>query len=272
MVQYFRLCLTASIGVAILAGCESTPSTSHLETARLAYEGGRYESAYQKAHAALKVSRGSDRHDAAYMIGLSAYRLDKMREAETNFSIAAGGADEHTAGSAKAMLGLMRLDQDRHIEAARFLRKASTSLTGTDARQAAHFAAQAYEAMGDSAAADTVLAVSRESTPSSGATIRAFENQGYEFSLQAGAFRERARADRTADILAPLARKNAIGPVRVIPQHDDRGREIFLVQIGHFNTRQEASRARTILGRLELIVTAAVQGSETVSMTPAGYH
>ena len=79
-----------------------------------------------------------------------------------------------------------------------------------------------------------------------------------EFSLQVGAFRERARAQNAADDAADLAKDIDIGTVRVIPRLNDRGQKLFIVQVGQFATRQEASRAKAKIGRLEYIVTSSI--------------
>lgn len=246
-------------------GCESTETVSSLGQARIDYDARRYEAAHQQAVLAVGESTGAERHDASYLAGLSAYKLGDMTEAESRFLAAIHSPDPHTAGSAKAMLGLIRLKQGRHHEAARLFKEAASVLSGNDARQAAQHAAVAYEAAGNVTAAETWMAIASEADLGGGVTTIAVpDDDAYtEFALQVGAFRDRWRARQAADDAELLARPRSLGPVRVIPQLDDRGRELFVVQIGRFATRQEATRVRQDLGRLEYIVTAAAR--ETVA-------
>lgn len=280
-----RLLVAAGFASMLLLGCESTSSTTRLEKARLDFEAHRYESAHRLALDALKNSTGTERHDAAYLVGLSAYQLGHKRSAETHFIIASGSESRRTSGSAKAMLGIIREKDGQTLEAARYFKSASRNLSGSDARQAAQHAAMAYEAMGDLDSAETWIAYAAgdgmpssddfsagtESARNPKAQAPSDRDSSTEFSIQAGAFRERNRAQRIADDLASFAREKSIGSVRIIPQSDVRGRELFVVQIGQFTTRQEATRARADLGRLEFIVTTTIHptSATATSFSPA---
>ena len=136
-----RLLVAAGFASMLLLGCESTSSTTRLEKARLDYKAHRYESAHKQALGALKIGTGTERHDAAYLVGLSAYQLGQHRSAETHFIIASGSESRHTSGGAKAMLGLIREKEGQTLEAARYFKSASRSLSGSDARRAAQHAA-----------------------------------------------------------------------------------------------------------------------------------
>ncbi|MCZ6837421.1 MAG: SPOR domain-containing protein [Planctomycetota bacterium] len=259
--------------VLFLIGCESTQSTGGLAKAKTDFDAHRYKEARQEAVSVLKISRGTDRQDAAYLAGLSAYKLDDMNEAETYFIIAINSSNRKTSGNAKAMLGLIRLNQKRHLEAAQLFKEAASSLEGSDSKQAAQHVAIAFEAAGDFGAADRWMQLATNPNVRSNSYS---DSSGYEspseFVLQVGAFRDRDRADRAASDADSLGRSRSLGPARVIPQRDDRGRNLYVVQIGSFTTRRQATQARTELGNLEYIVTSVGNERLVEASQPLGYQ
>ena len=274
-----RLLLTVATGL-LLLGCESTESTSRLEQAKIDFEAHRYEAAHEQAMLAVGSSSGEERLDAAYLAGLSAYKHGKINEAESQFLSAINSPNRQTAGNAKAMLGLIRLNQERYVEAAQLFKEAASTLSGADARQAAQHAAIAYEAAGRFDSAETWMAIASEAALAGGGgaggggvvtTIAVDDEPVGEFALQIGAYHERWRADRAADTARALAEQHRLGPVRIVPQHDERGRDLFVVQVGKFATRQQANLVRTELGQLQYIVTAAAHGPVADAGQPLGY-
>lgn len=242
-------------------GCESTPSTTSLTLAQRDYQSGRFESAHRNALKALQAPgrlNNPDRHNASYLAGLSAYQLGNLDQADQHFLIALSASNPRTQASAKAMLGTIRLDQHRPLDAAGLFKDAALALSGSDARQAAHRAALAYQQAGDETQAQTWLAMASDGMTGNASSNSARMEDMVEFSLQVGAFRERVRAQRAADNAAQLAKDLDISPVRVIPRFNDRGQELFIVQVGHFASRREAARAKEAIGRLEYIVTASI--------------
>lgn len=170
--------------------------------------------------------RAAARDREAYVEGLRAYRLGDAATAEASFEAAAAGTDPDAACRARAALGLMFLEQDRPAEAAPLLAAAAGGLSGTDAERAAWFASVARRRAGTDG------------------------NEG--FTLQVGAFRERPRAEKAAK----SARRHGVSPVRITPRADERGRTMFLVQLGRYDTRAAAAEARQRLGELGYIVAA----------------
>jgi hypothetical protein len=75
-----------------------------------------------------------------------------------------------------------------------------------------------------------------------------------------GAFSDKTRAQRAADEANTVARKDGLGPVRILNRRDDRGKPLYLVQFGFFTSRDAAAAARTRIGKLEYIV-APVTGT-----------
>lgn len=270
-----RFVFLALLTTLFVSGCESVPSTTSLNLAQRDYQAGRFESAHRNALKALQTPNNTDRYKAAYLAGLSSYQLGNLDQADQHLLLALKATNSQTQARTKAMLGTIRLDQQRPLDAANLFKDAALALKGTDARQAAHRAALAFQQAGDETQAETWFArASGDLFGQTYAPVRAPEMA--EFTLQVGAFRERARAQNAADNAAELAKDIDIGTVRVIPRTNDRGQELYIVQVGQFATRQEASRAKAKLGRLEYIVTSSlpdpstpgISGAPGISTTP----
>lgn len=238
----WTLCVVAAIA---LTGCGSTPQTSSLNQALASYNAHHYNTAHSHAVAAMRTASGRERDQAAYIAGLCAYLLNNLDEAELRLSAATRSSDARTAGSAKAMLGQVRLDQNRPNEAAALFEAAAKDLTGSDAAEARRFAAIAHQYAGNQPAVDQWTA-SQAYTPSSHA--------GGTFTLQVGAFNDRQRASQAATDAARLAEGSGLGPVNIIDSRDSRGRALYLVQFGSFASRNSAAQTRAQLGRLDFIV------------------
>jgi len=273
-----RFVFLALLTTLFVSGCESVPSTTSLNLAQRDYQAGRFESAHRNALKALQTPSNTNRYNAAYLAGLSAYQLGNLDQADQHLLLALKATSGQTQARAKAMLGTIRLDQQRPLDAAKLFKDAALALSGNDARQAAHRAALAFQQAGDETQAETWFArASGDLIDKTSDPVRT--NEMTEFSLQVGAFRERVRAQNAADDAAELAKNSDIGTVRVIPRTNDRGQKLFIVQVGQFATRQEASRAKAKLGRLEYIVTASLPDPSTpgtpgisgLSRTPLAY-
>lgn len=236
-------CLLAAVALG-LCGCETTPRTSPLNQALSAYATHQYGTAHHYAVLAMRSGSERQRDQATYLAGLCAYLLEDLDEAELRLTAASRSSDRRAAGSAKAMLGQVRLDQNRAEDAARLFEEAAQQLTGADAVEAARFAALAHEYSGNQAAVDRWAAgsTSRPSSSSAG------------FALQVGAFHDRQRASSAADAAATVAERNGLGPVNVISSSDSRGRPLYVVQFGSFASRTSAAQTRAQLGRLDYIV------------------
>jgi len=244
-----------------MAGC-AAPSTSttapaDLNRALADYHAGRYATALQEAMAVQESTSGDEQCEAAYVGGLSAYRLGDLTEAGARLSAAIDSESSQTAGKAKAVLGLVLVDQGRPDEAAGHFAAASRVLEGDNARQAALHAARAYERTGDEAAAE---AWHRVADGRSRWAITGSAPAAGSFTLQAGAYRRRPSAEQAAVEAAALAEDHGLSPVRIVPRRDDRGDMLYLVQVGRFESRTAAMNARKRLGRLQYIVAALPPG------------
>ncbi|MDY7110080.1 MAG: SPOR domain-containing protein [Planctomycetota bacterium] len=249
--------LLAGLAMFLLSGCESTPQAGSLDAAILSYEAGRYTLAHRQAGQAMHSAGAIERERATYLAGLSAYRLGRLDEAERLLLTAARSADAAMAAKARAGLGLIRLDQDRPAEAARLFQQAEADLSGADARQAARYADAACLQAGLPAPhpAHASPRVGRSTA------LETASNDATTFALQVGAFRDRRRAERAAAGADPVADEGGLGRVRIIPRFDDRGRRLYVVQLGSFTSRREAAAVRTRLRHSEYIVVPAADSA-----------
>ena len=242
-----------------MAGCKSTPRARSLKSALADYDAERYQLAEHRAAAIAGRARGLIRDKAAYLAGLSAYQLGDLYEAQRHLATAVKSPDRATAGKAKAVLGLVRVKQHRPHEAAVLLAEASGALTGENSRQAAYQAALARQEAGDKTLAGTWLRIGdAQQTTGQRALAISPRLEAGRFSLQAGAFRRRQHADKAARSVADVAQQHRLGGIRVIESRDDRGRILYFVQFGRFESRSAASTARRLIGRLDVIVAPSI--------------
>lgn len=253
-IRVAALFFVISLGTSLLYGCESTGSKQALNTAVADYNAKNYLIAQRRSAKVAKSASGTLRDQAAYLAGLSAYKLGDFVEAELQLTKAVRSPDRITAARAKAVMGLIRVDQDRPGDAAGFLNEASYSMQGEDSRQAAYQAALAHEEAGsripDYASGQSKRGQTSQSWSSSNG-VTAGRNT---FSLQVGAFHERKRAETAAQKIAGVARANGLGNVRIVRKRDTRGRTLFIVQLGRFPNRFEAKDIHRQIGRKDLIV------------------
>jgi tetratricopeptide (TPR) repeat protein len=240
-------------GLLLLAtGCESTPTAGGLERALRDYDAGRYALASSRASDAMRAADGRTRVEAAYVAGLADLRLGRLDDAERRLLVATSATDRSRA---TATLGLVRMQQNRPADAAELFTSAASGLHGDDARQAAKWAAAAFEQAGDHYTALTWVSLADTGIDDDRPTA----GPGRGFVLQVGAFADRERAERAARDAAIDAERGGLGTVRIVGHTDARGRRLHLVQMGSFASRRGAALARDRIGRLDYIVTAATR-------------
>lgn len=259
-----RFATILSMLVVLSGGCASSPRMT-LDQAVADFNAQRYAQAHEKAKSLSDRPSAPNRHDAAYIAGMSAFQLGMIEEADRQLQIAINSSNAHTSAQAKAVLGQIRLDQRRSRDAAELLCDASNSLDGEDKLKAAANASLAYQQMGDVDSARAWRMKAQGQTPqpihasSSSSTLPTVESapgsQG--FTLQVGAFQEKKRAENAAKEALKLAQREGWGQVRIVPRRDSRGKATYLVQFGTFATRESAAAARARIGRLDYIVAVA---------------
>lgn len=256
-----RRVVAAVVGVVLgaivshgLTGCAATQGGSAaLDRALGDYHAQRFSQAGEQADRVSAGRGGIVRGRAEYLAGLSAYKLGDHDEARRHLTAAVAILHGEEAARARAALGLVELARDRPAAAAEHFAAAWPGLTGEDARQAAVFAILAYDQAGDEAAA-------AEWTRSRHGRRSLSPPPGRGFTIQVGAFRERLRAERAAVDAAELTHTMGLTPVRIVTRTDRRGDVLYVVQLGSFETRTEASDVRHRVGRLQYIVAARTPG------------
>lgn len=230
------------------AGCASTPEgPGDLSTALTDYRGQRYEQARHRAAAAGEAGDAETRERARYLEGLCAYQLADYETARLLLSETAAGSA--VPSESQATLGLVYLELSRPSDAADAFAAAAVGLSGDDGRRSMYYAARSFAAAGDAGAA--AAWTQRLADPTHPGWTGAADGR---FTIQVGAFRERARAERAAVDAAEAAEGHGLGPVRIVPRTDTRGEVLYVVQVGAFGSRTAAQSARRRMGNLQYIV------------------
>lgn len=244
-----------------------TSSGHGLNAAVADYQAGRYDAAHSKSLSAMREAasdgQAASRDHAAYLAGLSAFRMRQFDEAETRLLTAAQSDDPQTLGRSKALLGLIRIEQNRPAAAAEYLRDAAQLLEGSEAAEARYQASMAYEQAGNPAAARSVASAVPGSPPASTSSSQgpsANSSAIGVFAIQVGAFADLTNAQSAAAEARALASQHRLGDVRIVPRKDSRTRTLYVVQFGEFSSRIEAENARRQLGRLNYIVAPISRG------------
>jgi cell division septation protein DedD len=246
------------------AGCEGRGQRG-LDRSIAAYDAGDYARAYDLADAAAGDARTTkDADEAAYLAGMSAYRLGRYQDAERWLTQAARSGDRWLAGQAGVTLGSTQLQLGRTAEAGRTFARAAEKLDDEEARRARLAAGNAFRDIGDTTRADEqfrLAGATAATTPRSvsepvGAspsprtatspTTTPVAATG-DFTLQGGAFRDEAKARARAEELRSRSVRAGLGEPRVLTKRAADGTLLFVVQMGAFRDR---SAANTALSRL----------------------
>jgi len=261
------------VAVLLGTGCSSDPEP--VSEARGDYDAGRYGDAHRSASAKATSATGDDRAEAAYLAGVSAYRMGDYDEAEKQFFVALESDDPVIVGRTNATLGLMRKAQGRPASSAGFFRVAAEKLDGEEGAIAAREAAAAYQQLGRSFDADQMMKIAQSKDPSAAgnpetgsaalraasapsnttATTSTVSSGTGRYAVQLGAFSKRSSAEDVARRVAPMANRLNFGQPRISIRNVN-GKELHIVQVGSFTTHAEAEQARTRLGQSDSIVAA----------------
>jgi len=263
---------------AILAGCAGNGDA--LNQSLSAYNAGKYDESYSSAQTAAQSARTTkDSDEAAYLAGMSAYRLNKPAEAAKLLENPARSSDAWIAGQAGITLGTALAKTGRRSEAARAFARAATHLDGEEADKAHLAAANAFQAVGDTTNANEQFRLAKVPVPTSVSTasapipapgptppkvagprpgtVAAPPVPGQlagQFVLQAGAFRDVAKARRRAQELKTKAARAGLGEPTVVAKRGSDGATLHVVQLGSFADRRAADSAMTKLGASGVVV------------------
>lgn len=238
------------------AGCQTSPQVE-MGTARTAFEGGDFDRAYRSASHVAGRRNDAIGVEAAYIAGVSAYRLDRPDNAERYLRMAAYGVRGRATGSALAMLGVVYVSQGSYDRASSALLSAAEQLDGQDRANAYYYAARAAQKLHRWAEARNYLTLARSTSTDPGfrrAVAAELSNTGW--TIQIGAYADEASAQAAADELAANHRTGRIGVTRVVVVTDDDGKGRYMIRIGEFSTYVIATEKRRELGIADAIVVA----------------
>lgn len=258
------LCIV--LPLALVCGCSTASSAKPAPTKPTGYmalyESGRYADAYEDASRTAGSPRGGNPR-AAVIAGLSAMALNRNAEAERWLKPYVDSADPWVAGQSSAALGLIAKEQKRPAEAVDLLVKASSRLRGDESARALMYAGDAsreqkkesqavglYTQARDKVETDAGLRMmigDRLAKPGLVPTYGSKPSMNGPFSVQAGAFAERSKAEALARRVANQ------GPTRIYPILA-RGRPMYAVRIGPYGTKAAAETVRRRVGTTAFLV------------------
>jgi len=224
-----------------------------------AYQAGRYEDARQAASREADRSRGEQAERARLYEGLAAHAEGDYAAAQLALEPLTRSRDDETAGRAGATVGLIAFERGRYDKAAACLSEAADRLDGADAVRARTHAALAYEKLGDdrAAAEQRALAMAAGESASRWRGGSVSHHDG-AYTVQLGAFSNRARAARLAEMSRGLARARGFGEPHVVLSRGSAGEPLYLVQMGRFETKTAAEHARAGLDVESVVADAPV--------------
>jgi hypothetical protein len=228
------------------------------------YEQGQFQQAKVAAEDAAAKSKGSARDQAMVVAGMSAQAMKDNAEAERILRPLVTNSDLRVAGRAKAALGLIAQEKGKDQEASQLLLEAAKQLAGDESARASLHAgdslvklnspekARVQYQVGLASAKDPDLRKDLEQRIN-GSTGPGSEPHGGlaggGFTIQLGAFTQKANADKSAQAAAGKASSAGLAAPRVVKGKDSKGRDVWFVRVGQFGSRQAAKDAWTKFGQ-----------------------
>lgn len=243
-----------------ITGCATLSDSPQLKQASAAYRQGNYQRSYALASSLARGDFGSGADRAAYLAGLSAEHLGHSDDAGFYLRQAARSDNKPLAGDAAAALGLLYAKEGRYQASVNALRQAANQLRGENQAHAYFYEAVSQQKLGFWAQARVNLVIARSKTNS--ATLRRQIDQQLAvtgYTVQTGAFADRAHAKKAAQTLAKEAENLQIGLPRLVSSTSPSGDHLTLVQIGQFSSFDSANHARHELRDDQAIVVPLAQ-------------
>ena len=235
-----------------LASCASN-EPGPLSNANVAYQRGQYASAIAQAKPVADRGMSDPKRrlsgqaaEAAYIVGISAYRLKDIPTAQKYLHAAVTSSDSKLVG---VELGLLYSELARHDLAAKYFLIAAENTTGFDRAQSSFYAGIAQQKIGQWNSAN--LSFNRAlSYDNLNATFRQriTDQMRYNaFAVQLGAFEHIEYARTEAVRYTPNAQTLRLNPPRVMSA-TYQGKLMYLVWVGQFNDYASAAAVRTRIG------------------------
>lgn len=251
--------VTAGAGLCVLTvwlvGCQASPPVT-VATARAAFAAGDFERAYRDAAHVSLSRRDALGAEAAYLAGMSAYRLRRLGSAKQYLRIAADSDQVAVTGNALAMLGMIHVGQGRYDRASEALLAAAERVDGQDRANAYFYAAVAEQKLQRWANARAYLTLARQLSGDEAFRQRAAAQlRQTGWAIQLGTFDTEAQAQAAADQLATNPRLPNIGSPTVARIVDRDGDPKYVVRCGQFSTFTTAAAKRRELSLNDAVVT-----------------
>lgn len=249
----------AGLGLAGCASASKPVSTSYVQD----YEAKRYQQAYDNAKSAAPSLKGLAKDQALLIQGESAHAINKNAESKQILRPLIDHRDPRIAGQAAATLGLVYQEEGNFQEAAQLLTSASEKLDGDAAARSALYAGDCRKSLGQAAEAKAMYqradGLVRTDNALRGMIADRLSAGGPvgvgQFTLQAGAYSTRQRAQAQADRLRQKVDNLGLGPPRVV-EIQSKGKTLHSVRIGRFTSKEAAQKAASGIGA-EAVVTKA---------------
>jgi cell division septation protein DedD len=272
--------IAASVLVFVAMGCETTKRVgTPLDRAREYYEDGDMDDAFDLATEAAASSDATVAQRGQLVAGLSAMDMGRP-DAESWLTRASNGPDRESAGTALASMATIQERSGRIEAAAQSMHRASMMLSGSEqarARSEAQRLAKAVPAKskpsGDGAQASNLGAQSggqkaagtnkpappkkaAKADPTSKAQAPLAKPTSEKWTLQAGAFESKKKADVLASELEKETDARGL-PVPEVVTVKVRGKTMYRVQVGIYDSRELAKAALDAWGRKGILLGTA---------------
>lgn len=250
--------ITVVLTVGLCGGCVGS-SSARLNELYADYNSAQYNAAFHRAETLAQSGNRKTAQEAAYIAGLSAYRMGNLPAAARYLRLASASSDEALAGDALGALGLVYAQQGDYALACNTFGRAAKKLTGEDRANAYYQAAVCSQKLGQWSQARSYLMLARSATSNSSLQSQISQALGTTgFTLQVGFFSVQSNAETEAQRLARKAADAKLGYPRIVPATDARGQAGYLVQVGQFSSYASAMTARDRFGEpLAMIVPLA---------------
>ena len=200
----------------VAAGCESTRPTS-LERSIREYQDNQWLLSEMWAEKSLDEHLQID--EAQYMMGLCEFQLERFHSANQWFLQAATSSNPDVRGKSNAMVGLIASSRGEFDVANSAFKTASVDLEGRDKMEA-------------------------KSRMSSTTSDNSPVHTSPFYTLQFGAYLDRANANSKITSLNPSLVKAGLGEAWIVEEKERIGRTMFLVHAGRFPSRMSAFTRR----------------------------
>ena len=258
-------------------GCETTKKVgTPLDRAREFYEDGDMNDAFDLASEAAASTDAATAQRGQLVAGLAAMDLGRP-DAESWLLKASNGPDRESAGTALASMATIQERSGRIEAAAQSMHRASMMLTGSEqarARSEAQRLAKAVPAkskpssdaaqaasLGSRSGAQKAAGTNKPEAPKQAAKpdpsnksqAQVAKPSSEKWTLQAGAFESKKKADVLAAELEKETDARGL-PVPEVVTVMVRGKTMYRVQVGIYDTRERAKAALETWGRKGILL------------------